>query len=229
MPGDDENTNTPNEENEELEDGQDSDDDIGDNGASDEDIEDPAAPAAPSEPAPAASNLDREREELLRRAIEAETRLNYQTSSKERAAEEDRLNNMSDSERVRYEVQKLATNQANFQAQMMFQQQDLADRTAFLNKVSANPKLSKYAEEVEKELTGMRKTGQNTSREVVLQWVIGRNAYKSLTGGNATKQKKQGQANVAAAKSKATSSKGNVVPITKEGNSLRKRLENKFI
>lgn len=213
MPGlEDDEDQTPNEEIEQDAEEDENDDDLPDESESDPDSEEetPAPRVAVRKSQAQDPALT---EQLMRRAIEAETQLkqvNQTEYQRNQQIEQQRLNEMSAEDRLNYNMNKLAEKQDRFQAQMLFKQGDMDDRSLFLSSISKNPKLSKYAEEVEKELTTMRKNGQNAPREAILDYVIGRAARKSLTGGSGKKQKEIGQKNLQGARNKPLSAKGNV-------------------
>lgn len=65
--------------------------------------------------------------------------------------------------------------------QALFQAQDMADKTTYTVKSASNPLYAKYQDKVEAELAKARGMGQNASRELILQVLIGRDMLAGNT------------------------------------------------
>ena len=67
----------------------------------------------------------------------------------------------------------------NVYENLAFQLQDRGDKSAFEAKATVDPLYSKWAPKVEAELAAMRTKGQNVDREVLMDYLIGKNAREN--------------------------------------------------
>jgi len=114
-------------------------------------------------------------------AKEAKDELDAQRAQRNRqpdptfAEEEAKLRDANTSDLEKWQIQ---SNRALRQSQAQSQQalaraEDLSDKAAYTQKSIKNPIYEKYADRVEDKLTKARAAGINTSREVILQLMIG--------------------------------------------------------
>jgi hypothetical protein len=140
--------------------------------------------------------------------------------------EEARVAEMSPEERSAYYLRKTERD-LSFKIELMkFENHDNTDKFAFQAKAAKDPRYAKYADEVEKELAGLRRTGQNVPRELVLQFVIGRAVLKNEPKAKA--QAAKAKENLEAQKAAPVAAKGDQAGAAKldDKQARLKRLEN---
>lgn len=171
----------------------------------------------------------REAKEAQDRAIRIEQQYNQRNNND---AERLMLESMDPAQRFDYQQKKFQDEMKREMAITKFQNHDLIDRAQFQARAMTNKLYSKHEADVETFITNLRNAGGNVSREVALAQVIGQRMLKSYDSGAASKQRKQGEANIKKQKSSATSGKGNVHSIggKKDSSSaLRERLKGKSL
>jgi hypothetical protein len=126
-------------------------------------------------------------------ALEQGTR--RQSQAEQDAAERARLELMSPDERTDYLVSKTRNEVQNEIRQLRFEQSDIADRTRFDGLCSRKPHFADIADDVESELTRLRRQGGNSTRETVALYLIGKRADERA-GRAKGKQVKQGKQNI---------------------------------
>lgn len=140
-----------------------------------------------------------------------------------------RLSLMTSDERTDYKLAK-AKREHDFAINVMrFQSADREDRASYTAKAATDTRYKKYEQEVETLLAEERRVGHNPSREIILDYLIGRNMR--LNGGAARdKAKKEGAARIQSQTARADSGRSDRAPARRNesGNDLRaleKRLE----
>lgn len=185
-----------------IEEAEELDEDLGDNldedtgggeGDDEGDDEDPDGLGADPSPSPAPGGPTRGENRVAaatRIAAEAKARAdaleaelaairnqrNTESQDAARRAEEARVANMSPDERLQYDVQQMNRRLDQSLAEIRFNAADATDRTQFEAEVAKNKAVASVADEVEKILAEMRKTGVNSPRLTIAKYVIGERA-----------------------------------------------------
>lgn len=171
-----------------------------------------------------AEDATRRAEDAERRLRDSETRENQRLSQKDL---EEKLARMTPEERLDYKANQAMARVDHAQKIAEFKNQDIADRSEFLSKISNNPSLLAMKEEVENRLADLRKQGQNVSREVMLKFIIGEKGLNAALKGSGRKQRNAAQENVRRATTKSPAGRGNVNGSgTTAGKSAKERLAN---
>lgn len=160
------------------------------NGQADDDeepVRKPSRATARVETALKEAREARERAEAAEaRATAAERAAQSRQANEDAATERQRLEMMSEGERLQYLLDKnQRTNDARFQ-QMQFETNDRYDKAAFDSLAARNPTAQKLAGEVETRLQEMRRAGTTAPRETILRYIIG---DKALANANRAKGK----------------------------------------
>ena len=142
-----------------------------------------------------AARVEKERADKVQREVEelrasriAEQRAAELAAGQVSAQEEAyRVSMMTDDEKLRYQLDKLAEQQAQMareqQRQMeaiKLREQDLVDRQAFDGLISKHPPLKKYAATVDEELARLRAQGGNAPREAALYYFVGKATVEAM-------------------------------------------------
>jgi hypothetical protein len=112
-----------------------------------------------------------------------------------RAQRESRLAAMDPYERQQFLSEERLQAQDQRLARIEFNSMDAADRTDFAAKCARNPALATVAEQVEVELKRIRANGNNTDRETIAAYVLGKRALERGASA-ATRQGKKGAARI---------------------------------
>lgn len=127
--------------------------------------------------------LREEREKGARERIADQARLdertrinNQQNQAVNEQREREMLEAMDPVERVRYESKKSENRILAELNRTRMEAADAKDHAAFQAKISSDPDLGAYADEVEQTLQKVRSTGGNTDRVTTLAYLIGRDA-----------------------------------------------------
>lgn len=194
----------------------------------DEDDEPPAKPARKPFSQRVAEVAEREVAKRLE-AYQAEQRALAQRQQSQAPREtpeqlRERIANMDQVQFAEYMLQQQNAANANLQ----FQMQEAADRSAYAALKTTNPIAAKLEKDVEDRLAQMRAAGTTAPRETVLRWVIGDRALANA--GRATgKAKKSAAANREAQQARPSNSRGDAAPSSQRGETKSardKRLEN---
>lgn len=220
----------------------DSQDDDQDDGYLDGDSEDDQD----DEPAPAAKPVSRgqQRQQVLAnraKAAEQEAkalkeelalerqRLQLERKAKDDAAEAERIAAMDPTERELYSSRKEINNNKQALAYINFKIEDSSDKSQYSAKSIVNPLYAKYADRVEAKLAEMRKGGQNTTREVVLDFLIGRDARLKAEQGDPGAKRRKAASRVDAARSKPARGRSDAGGYKPKGKSAEDRLDGVLI
>ncbi len=141
-----------------------------------------------------AERIEREAQELKQRLAALEnTRVNADTAAQQ-AAENERLQYMSDSERTAYLLDK---QQRYFNSQIQniqFQLADNNDRSAFDSLCRKNPAIERLHSEVERTLQSERAAGRyGANRETIAKFLLGDMVFKRANKAPAKKPAKKNQ------------------------------------
>jgi hypothetical protein len=164
----------------------------------------------------------------LRRKLEEVERRQTAPAPIDPRIEAERLAMMTPEERMDYRLEQAERRHQQQLAQIQFQTLDQMDRSEFQAQIANNPKLARWADEVEAELAKLRAQGQNVKRSVMASYIIGQKVLKQDPKATA-KQKAAGQARIAAQKTSPGSSKGDASRGARGGKSLEDRLADQLI
>lgn len=170
------------------------------------------------------AELERQNAELSRRIddlIRSQARPQGETPEQRTQ----RLALLTPEERIREDLADAERRHGQQLAGLQFQVLDRSDKAAFEAKATIDPLYAKWAPKVEAELAAMRTKGQNVEREVLMDYLIGRNARENRQK-VAGRQRMEAGRRVAAASTRPGSSRSDVQPQRRQGSSLEKRLEN---
>lgn len=143
--------------------------------------------------------LEKERDTERTRAAELQGRLDgilamqrqAQPDDAAQRAEAARVAAMDPAERERYEDKQRIEALSRQVANLAHSQEDNLDRARFEMRLEHEPALKKYADSVEKALGEMRTKGVNSSREAILKYKLGEEAYDRLMSKKGAEQRKQ--------------------------------------
>jgi hypothetical protein len=109
---------------------------------------------------------------------------------------------------------------------MQMQNADMADKTAFHTKAAVDPLYAKWAPEVEGELAKLRLKGDNPQREVLMDFLIGRQMRLNRGSKENKMQAKQGAQRVSSQRTRPANSGSDTQAARRQTTSLERRLEN---
>jgi hypothetical protein len=222
------------------------DDDQSDNQSDDDDQGDDADDDQDDEPAPPAKSASRgqQRQQVLAnraKAAEAEAaalkeelqlerqRLQLEKKAVEDAKEAERLAAMDPTERELHISRKENQSTKQALAFINFKIEDSSDKSHYSAKAIVNPLYAKYADRVEAKLAEMRKGGQNSTREVVLDFLIGRDARLKAEQGDPGAKRRKAASRVDAARSKPARARSDAGGYKPKGKSAEDRLDGVLI
>ena len=167
----------------------------------------------------------REEAEAARRELaQAQTARNTQAEAEREAAT---LANMEPWERAEYRANQIAKQTEARIGQLQFQMADSADRTDFASKCARMPALAAVADDVEKNLAEMRRSGTTAPRETIAKYLLGERAL-ARAAGNKTRATKAGAARIASNAGRPTGARSDVAREPARGDTASaraKRLE----
>lgn len=129
-----------------------------------------------------AERAEREIREL-RQQSQQQPRRSQQEIAAERQA---RLDLMSPEEQTRFLVDEARNEARNEIQQIRFEQADSRDASRYDSLCARDPVAAKYADEVERELINLRRNGGNSTRETILNYLVGK--YARDRAGTAKKE-----------------------------------------
>ena len=136
--------------------------------------------------------------------------------------EAERLASLSPEERMQEQLTR-ATEQHKYElARMRYEQADLNDQTEFKQRGTSDKRVSRYAQEVEQTLAGLRQQGMNPKRETIYFYLLGRKIAQAQ--GQPARQQKEGQERLRRATTRPTNAGGDV-PARRGGKTLEQRLD----
>ncbi len=170
-----------------------------------------------------AAEAKREAAELRERLAAMEARSAAPAASQETAAQrEQRLAQLEPWERTEVLRQEDSRRMESQIAQMRWESQEAADRTAYDALCARKPVAAKLKDEVEARLADMRKAGTTAPRETVLRWVIGDRALANE--GKATgRAQKAASANRDRQTTRPTNGRADAAPSDRRGGDSSKR------
>lgn len=221
----------------EQDDSQDDDQDEGDLDDSDDQDDEPAPSAKP------ASRGQQRQQVLANRAKAAEARataleeelklerqrLQLEKKARDDAVEAERLAAMDPTEREIYTSRKEIQSNKQALAFMNFKIEDSSDKSNYSAKSIVNPLYAKYADRVEAKLQEMRKGGQNSTREVVLDFLVGRDARLKAEQSDPGAKRRKAASRVDAARSKPAKGRSDAGGYKPKGKSAEDRLDGVLI
>lgn len=230
------------EDNEAADDSQDDEQDDSNLEDSDDSQDDDSEQDDDSAPAPKKSSSQNRYQALSNRAKAAEAeaerhknaltaereRLNVERQATENAKELERISQMQPHERDAYEAKRDAAQTKQAMQLLHFQMKDSSDKSIYTAKAISNPLYAKYADRVEAKLTEMRKQGQNSDREVILDFLIGRDARLKAESGAAAPRRKSAAARIDAAQSRPAKGRSDA-GYKPRGKTAEDRLEGVYI
>lgn len=136
---------------------------------------------------------------------------------------EARIALMTPEERTDFRIREIERRHQEQMQQIAFTTAEATDQAAFSAVVRTDPRLQRYAPNVEAELAKMRQRGLNMPREEILNWIIGKEARSRMGQGAKASGAK---ARVAKQTTRPINGGGDVAAQRgKRGQSLRERLE----
>lgn len=174
-----------------------------------------------------AQTAEREAQELRERLarVEGQTEILARTPARpaeDERAEAERMAAMTDSERFDYKLEKEKRLIASAFQQTAFQSNDRADKTDFRILCQENPAYDSVRQEVEDELTKMRRNGFTANREDVADKILGKRAAAKAARTAAKGQAPRARARAPAGRSDVT---GDTRERKKAPATARERLE----
>lgn len=149
---------------------------------------------------PEFGRLRRERREAQERADRAERELQALRGSQPRRSPQEieaerraKLELMGPDEKAEFLANEVRAEYRTELQQLRFEQADSRDAARFDALCARNPVFADLADEVERELTNLRRNGGNSSREVVAKYILGDRAVKRASQGGKKKQAEEGR------------------------------------
>ena len=193
-----------------------------------------AATIAVQEAKRAAKAAKEEAEATRRELNELRQAAQGRQTAEQARLEQERIALMAPEEKFEYLLNRQAEQTRTQVGALQFQMQDATDRSGFESLCARNPAFDAVRDDVERELTNMRRNGGNSTRETVATYLIGKRAIEAATKGGKTKQAKRGAERVGAAKVAAPTGRSDTrVGSQKTGGdsaaARAKRLDGQFI
>ena len=138
-----------------------------------------------------AKEAEERAERFERELAEVRQQISGRTSAEKEAEERARLELMGPDEKIEYYRRKDREEVNARLMQMEFRSWDATDRSRFESLCTRNDAFAKVSKDVDTELARIRKNGQNTERETIALYLIGKAAVERAGRANG-KQRRQG-------------------------------------
>ena len=175
--------------------------------------------------------VERERDEIRAQLLAVQQQRTNQPDPQAQQRELERIALMDPDQRLEHYRQQDSQRFAQLEQRLTFQLSDNADKSAFETLKARNPMAAKYADDAEKLVASERAQGRNVSREVALNFVIGKKFLEKAPA-QTTRQRAAATARVASQTTAPRSQSGMGREARGESDdmaTLEKRLRNQSI